>query len=80
MTTDQNQKLEQLKKALGTNTSGEKIVASPSLDSQALPKKSSSLSFIDSKFDAGKNHNIKTSHDPKGKNKQILKGNSKARR
>ena len=65
MTPDQTQKLEQLKKALGGEASSEKVTAVPSLDAQVLPKKNSSLSFIDNKFDAGKNHNIKTSHDPK---------------
>ena len=81
MTSEQSQKIDQLKKALGGESATDKIAVNPSLDNQILPKKNTGLPFpIGNKFDASKSQNIKTAHDPKGKNKQILKGNSKARR
>jgi hypothetical protein len=77
---DQNSKLEQLKKALGGASETEKGLLNPALEAKAFPKKNNVPFQLVNKFDSNPSHNAKSALDPKGKNKQVLKGNAKARR
>ncbi len=80
MTTNQQQKLDQLQKALGSNAISDKIGPNLGMGEQALPQKNNIQLQFGNKFDSGNAHDAKSLKDPKGKNKQVLKGNSKARR
>lgn len=75
-------KINKLQQALGDST-GTGLNLRPSLDpNAALPNKDGQISLnLGNKFDGQQlGHDPKNLKDPKGINKQVLKGNAKARR
>jgi len=72
-------KLNLLKKALGSET-GAVSFGRPSMEPTSPAKELSKLSLSTSKFGSQSNNTgHKGANDPKGKNQQILKGNSKSK-